>query len=244
MNSGFQLVTVEDLVAAVRRQQAGLAALEWTPPYRTGGVTLSIHGAHRAAGASTVAVGIIDLLAGREDGEVTLVDLAADDGYGAREAMQVRTDLGLRGWTGGLRGSARIVCPVGSETVDDLAGDLVIDVRDRGAGFDLDVLVCRATVPGVRRAESALMQEPARVVAVVGASKWASPVRTSLGPHLRDALSAGRVVFFPREASLEVNGLTAAPLPGTTLRAAGQLLDVLERARATEHEVDQNGDIP
>lgn len=245
MTLRFQLVTVEDLVAAVKRQQAGLTALAWAPPDRPGELTLGIHGAHPGAGASTVAVALADALPRTHGCDITLVDLAEDDGYGAIEGMQTRTDLGLRGWTGGVRGPVRIVRPVvNPDVTDDVVGDVVIDVGERGWGFDLDVLVCRATVPGVRRAESVLMEQPARVVAVVGATKWPLPVRSSLGPHLHAASTAGGVVFFPREASLEVNGLTADPLPATTLRAAGRLLDFLGRDRAIEAEADQNGGLP
>jgi hypothetical protein len=245
MSSHFQVVTIDDLVTAVRRQQGGLAALAWAPPDRPGEVTLCIHGAHPGAGASTVAVALTDVLPGLGNGCATLVDLANDAGFGASEAMQARTDLGLRGWTGGIRGPGRIVQPVvGEEMTEDAGGDVVIDVCDQGWGFDLDVLVCRATVPSVRRAESVLMEQPARVVAVVGATKWPSPVRSSLGPHLHAASTAGGVVFFPREASLEVNGLTADPLPAITLRAAGRLLDFLGRDGAIEAEADQNGGLP
>ena len=100
------------------------------------------------------------------------------------------------------------------------------------AGHDLahavDVLVVRATVPGVLRAEKALASRPARVVAVVAATKWPPSVRACLGPRLRMIDTDGRVVFFPSESQLAINGLSAEPLPTSTRRAASRLLDVLE----------------
>lgn len=240
MNPSLQTVTVEDLVAAIRRQKAFAAALEWVPPERPRGVTLYVNGAHPGAGASTVAVALMEALPDLDD--VTLVELGDDDGFGASGAMQVRADLGLRGWTGGLRGPRRIVNQVvGAETVDDLTGDLVIDVRDRGLGFDLDVLVCRATVPSVRRAESVLMEGHARAVAVVGASKWPSRVRSSMGPRLKSACEAGGVFFFPHEAALEIDGLTSDSLPATTFRVANRLASFLTLSQSVEAWIDENG---
>jgi hypothetical protein len=49
-----------DLVAAVRRQRAGIRAVEairWGSP---GSLTVSVHGAHPGAGGSTVAVALAE----------------------------------------------------------------------------------------------------------------------------------------------------------------------------------------
>ena len=232
-------VTIEDLIAAVRLQQARLPALAWRPPDAPGCLALAVHSAHPGAGASTVAVALTAALDDRGEVDSTLVDLATDDDLGATEAIQVRADLGLLGWSGGRRGGARIVRPVESpKGTDHLVGNVVIDARDRGRNFDLDVLVCRATVPSVGRAESILMEDRARVIAVVGASKWPPAVRSSLGPQLDAARSSGGVVFFPHEAALEVNGLSAEPLPTSTIRAAGRLLDLLGHGQPTAARAD------
>jgi hypothetical protein len=242
MSSPFLTVSLEDLVAAVRRQQADLPALAWMPPEPSGTVTVTVHGAHAGAGASTVAVALADVLEGRGEGDVTLVDLAKADEFGSSEAMQIRADLGLSGWVGGRRGGARMV-RLADQHPDDIVGNVVIDARDRGWGLDIDVLVCRASVPSVRRAESILSGRRARAVAVVGAGKWPRPVRSSLGPHLRAAWVSGGVVFFPHDSALEVNGLSAEPLPTTTLRSAATVLGLLAHAELGAH-AHRDGDLP
>lgn len=242
MSSPFLTISLEDLVAAVRRQQADLPALAWMPPAPSGTVTVTVHGAHAGAGASTVAVAVADVLDGRGEGDVTLVDLAKADEFGSSEAMQIRADLGLSGWVGGRRGRARMV-RLADQHPDDIVGNVVIDARDRGWGLDIDVLVCRASVPSVRRAESILRERRARAVAVVGAGKWPRPVLAGLGPYLHAAWSSGGVVFFPHESALEVNGLSAEPLPTTTLRAAARVLDSLAHAELGSR-ANLGGDLP
>lgn len=243
MSARFQPVTVEDLVVAVRRQQSGWSPLAWLSPQSpSDSLNLTVDGAHPGAGASTVTVALADVLGSRE--EVTLIDLAIEGEIGAAsEAIEVRADLGMRGYVGGRRGTARIVQPVESDTGSpEHEGAVIVDAAGGGLGLDIDVLVCRATVPSVRKAESALERANALVVAVVGASKWPSPVRNSLGPAMRAAWAVGGVVFFPHESTLEVNGLTAERLPGTTLRAASRLLDFVEHPQASDN-LDENGGI-
>lgn len=241
MSARFQPVTVDDLIVAVRRQQSGWSPLAWLSPQSpSDSLNLTVDGAHPGAGASTVTVALADVLGSRE--EVTLIDLAIEGEIGAAsEAIEVRADLGMRGYVGGRRGTARIVQPVESDTGShEHEGAVIVDAAGGGWGLDIDVLVCRATVPSVRKAEPALERANALVVAVVGASKWPSPVRNSLGPAMR---AVGGVVFFPHESTLEVNGLTAERLPGTTLRAASRLLDFVEHPQASDHEVDEKEDL-
>jgi len=245
MNTRSHLVTVEDLVAAVRRQQVGVQALAWMPrPGPSVDHGLVVDSAHPGAGASTVAVALADVLGAR--GDVTLIDLASDGVIGASEAIEVRADLGQRGWVGGRRGTARIVQPVESPSgTDEPVGNVIVDAAEGGWGREIDVLVCRATVPSIRKAELILARVHPLVVAVVGASKWPSPVRSSLGPAMYAAWAVGGAVFFPHESALEVNGLTAEPLPATTLRAARRLLDFLEHRQPSDSDiaVDENGDL-
>lgn len=245
MSARFETATVHDLVLAIRNQRAGQLPPGWmAPPDAEGGSTVSVHGAHHGAGASNVAVAIADALSGRGMWDVSLVDLGVHEAYGASEAIEVRADLGLRGWTGGRRGGVRIVRLGPPDHTDDIVGNVVVDVCGHGRGFELDVLVCRATVLSIRRAESILGAAPDCAVAVVGASKWPAPVRAGLGPLLAAASSSGRTVFFPHERALEVNGLSAGPLPLSTLRAAGRLLDLLALRQDPDAEPDANRDTP
>jgi hypothetical protein len=244
MSPRFETATVHDLVSALRNQRAGQPPLDWTKLLDADdGSPVCVHGAHHGAGASTIAVALTDALCGRGVADVSLIDLADHEAYGASEAIEVQADLGLRGWTGGRRGGARIVRLGPPDHADDIDGNVVVDVCRHGRTFELNVVVCRGTVLSIRRAESILARAPDCVVAVVGASKWPAPVRTGLGPLLAVASSSGRVVFFPRERALEVNGLSAEPLPQSTLRAAGRLLDLLAEREDTDAEPDPNRDI-
>ena len=241
MNDRFHPVTLEDLVVAVRRQQSAACALAWMPPSGASDtLDLIVYAAHPGAGASTVAVAMGDVLSRRD--EVTLVDMALDGEFGASDALEVRADLGCRGWVGGRRGAAWIVQPVESPSgTDDLTGNVIVDAAGSGWGRDTDVLVCRATVPSIRKAELVLVQVHPLVVAVVGASKWPRSVGASIGPAMQSACAAGGVIFFPHESALEVQGLTADPLPATTLRAAKRLLDFLEHR---DPGAGETGDLP
>ena len=144
--------------------------------------------------------------------------------------MEARADLGLQGWTGGRRGGGVRIVRLGEDPdgADRIAGTSVVDAGFHEWLLAVDVLVVRATVPGVLRAEKALASRPARVVAVVAATKWPSSVRACLGPRLKMIDANSRVVFFPSESQLAINGLSAEPLPASTRRAASRLLDVLE----------------
>ena len=220
-------VAVVDLVAAIRRRQSGIAA--GSAALAADGPKIHVHSAYPGCGASTVSVALAEALVARDIGGATVVDLGDDDALGVGAAMEARADLGLQGWTGGRRGRVRIV-RLGEDPdgADRIAGMSVVDVGFHEWMLPADVLVVRATVPGVLRAEKALASRPARVVAVVAAPKWPSSVRACLGPRLRMIDTDGRVVFFPSESELAINGLSALPLPTSTRRAASRLLDVLE----------------
>ena len=112
---------------------------------------------------------------------------------------------------------------------DAIPGHVIVDSQDWVWPVDSDVLVTRATVPGVLRAERALADRPADAIAVVGASKWPAAARACFGPQLKALDAQKRTVFFPSESELEINGLSAEPLPASTARAARRLLDLLEQ---------------
>lgn len=222
-------ITVQELVGAVRRQQ-GMSRTGLTR-IGTGAlcdfIELVVAGAHPGAGASTVAVALADVLAAKGEG-VTLVDLAIEGEIGASEAVEAKADLDMRGWVGGRRGAARIAQPVDCTEPDEPSGIVILDSAASGWIRDVNVLVCRATVPSIRRAELVLQATNPLAVAVVGATKWPTQVRSSLGPAMRASERDQGVFFFPHESTLEINGLTAEPLPGSTIRAAGRLLQLVE----------------
>ena len=220
-------VTVVDLVAAIRRRQSGVAG--GGAALAADGPRIHVHSAYPGCGASTVSIALAEALVAGDPGGATVVDLGDDDALGVGAAMEARADMGLQGWTGGRRGGVRIV-RLGEDPdgADRIAGMSVVDAGFHDWLLTVDVLVARATVPGVLRAEKALASGPARVVAVVAATKWPPSVRACLGPRLRMIDTDGRVVFFPSESQLAINGLSAEPLPTSTRRAASRLLDVLE----------------
>lgn len=222
-------VTVADLVSAVRRQRSGTPIPAWIGERATGSLT-RVRGAQPGAGASTVAVALADVAAEGDCGVATVVDLAVDDAFGASASIDARADLALRGWCGGRRGRVRVVRPLAEVAAGDgIPGHVIVDTQDWVWPVDSDVLVARATVPGVLRAEGALANRPADAIAVVGASKWPAAVRACFGPRLKAMDAQKRIVFFPAESELEINGLSAEPLPGSTARAARRLLDLVER---------------
>ena len=215
--------------------------------------TLLVLGAHPGAGASSVAVAIADALAQREKGAshglVRLVDAAPQETSGLICAADRELGIDQNGWRIGRRGLVEVHRPGGTlsqpHDLPSLAafdsGWLVVDagwpIRDllvnpspvvsllTSASL---VLVCRSTVPGVRRAEIALSDLPGRpVVVAVGARRWPGQVRASFGPLLREAYDAGRVALIPADRRLEVNGIEAPPLPKAFAAAVTRLLDLI-----------------
>jgi hypothetical protein len=89
------------------------------------------------------------------------------------------------------------------------------------------VVVCRATVPGVRQLESLLagLPGPAPLVAAVGSARWPGCVMASCGPLVRAARDARRMVVLPVDRGLEVTGLTSAPLPKPLVLAGRHLAE-------------------
>lgn len=216
--------------------------------------TLLILGAHSGAGASSVAVAIADALAtrsetGASDGLVRLVDAAPQATSGLVCAADRELGVDPNGWRIGRRGVVEVHRPVGTlsqpHQLPGLAafdsGWLVVDagwpIRELLAspnplGSLLTsasvVLVCRSTVPGVRRAELALGVLPGRpAVVAVGTRRWPGQVQASFGPLLRAAYDGGRVALLPADRRLEVNGIDALPLPKAFTAAATRLLDLI-----------------
>ena len=103
------------------------------------------------------------------------------------------------------------------------SSDLVVDGRMES--LKSRVLVCRATLPSVRRADADLPD--GAVLAVVGCSRWPKVVAASLGPTLQRAMSDGRIVFFPHDRDLELNGVDAEPLPSSARAAGRHVIELL-----------------
>jgi len=247
-------VTVAELVGALRRQQGLRDSVRATQPVPALGVVrkppncrqLEVMGAHSAAGTTTVAVAVAEALAARHDPAdgaeaVTLIGGAAlSSGLAGASRCEVASPA--PGWRAGRRGAVDLRWPAKPiETCEAPEGpvngwavaDVGLNVLD-GAPPRSEtpsgplVLVCRATVPGVRAAE--LRLGPATrvdAVVVVGARRWPREVRACLGPSLRDLDSAGQVVFVPADRQLLLGGLDGRPLSGCVARAAGAVLGVL-----------------
>ena len=92
------------------------------------------------------------------------------------------------------------------------------------------VLVARATIPGLRRLETALQAvgESRAVAVTVGAKRWPRPVEQSAGVAVRRLRAEGRIVYVPHDPALAIAGLTPDPLPPSIVRSARSVLTLLE----------------
>ena len=210
-----------------------------------------VAGAHSGAGASTVALLLADT--SLTSGVPTRLEEWADP---ARSGLACATDAELGesgGWRHGRRGAllidrlaepmtttAPLPDPVDART--DPGERVVLDANWQGADLvngvdrarrrftDVSVVaVCRATVPGIRQLEhvlGSLNEVPA--IAVIGPARWPGVLHASCGPLLRTARAAGQVVAVPVDASIQLRGLTAAPLPKKLLAAGSRLWAQLE----------------
>jgi hypothetical protein len=236
-------VDVAALVAAARRRRIDAAHRDRTLP-EPGGREVLVVAAHSGAGASTVAVAVADAAADLGVTGVRLVDLAPADRSGLLAVSDREVDAPLPGWRAGRRGPIEILRTVRSEvrlydlppqrggpdrprhglTVID-AGFSPAEVCRDGGGERALVVVCRPTIPGAGQAELLLAEHPAALVVVVGARRWPRAVSAALGPHVSRADDAGRLVFIPRSADLEMHGVAAEALPRGLVAAAARLVE-------------------
>ena len=214
-------VTVTDLVAAVRRQQAPRPAAVAQPSARLTSRSVCIVGAHPGAGATAVAVAATDALTATGQ-EVTLLDGAVTpDAFGA---VEVEIDSGTPGLRSGRRGLATVVRPDAAGL--DVAPEASVVVIDGDLGTSTHrVVVCRPTLPSVGKAERFLTDDS--LLAVLGAARWPQVVRASLGPTAMQAADNGRVVFFPRNRDLEIHGVDPEPTPAALLASGFRLIEFL-----------------
>ena len=244
-------VTVAELVAAVRAQQGGGAALETfataESPRPTARASLLVVAAHAGAGATAVSVALADAL-GRFDLRVQLIDAAPSERSGMLGATDHDMANAGNSWRTGRRSAITVLRPVHTTSPADLPplppteSDVVVtdagtDWRTLtsepnplwppGEGTEL-LVVCRATVPGVRHAEPALAALPGNPFVVgVGARRWPTPVSAAFGPRLGRAVSEGRVGLIPADRRLELNGIDTEPFAKPVAAAAAQLSEVI-----------------
>ncbi len=226
---------------------------------------VAVVAAHAGAGASTVALALAEALAA--GGFPTrLVDCADPARSGLAAATTTELGVDEVGWRRGRRESPgalvqvdRLAGPVpGLDHVPPPrprtgagAERVVVDVgwparhvlggRGWVAGLvraGRVVLVCRATVPGLRQTEHLLagltgiagvegVAVRPVVIAAVGPGRWPGAVRAGCGPALRAARAAGLVVGVPTDRHLESHGLTADALPKPVAAAGRQLTALL-----------------
>ncbi|WP_214058678.1 hypothetical protein [Nocardioides aquaticus] len=133
-------------------------------------------------------------------------------------------DSRVPGWRAGRRGQIQVLRRRTHEAeAPKFSNDLVVD--GRMDSLKSRVLVCRATLPSVRRADTDLPDGV--VLAVVGCSRWPKVVAASLGPTFQRAMSDGRIVFFPHDRDLELNGVDAEPLPSSARAAGRHVIELL-----------------
>ena len=201
-------------------------------------------GAHPWAGTSTVTLALADRAA-RASERVVIVDAAGQADSGLLTVAE--RDLTARdGWALGVRGAVQVRRPLSVNASPGPAasndGLVFIDAGCRDEAY-VDsgdargvLLVCRATVPGLRSAEVALHRLDARgvVLAVVGARRLPNVVRGTAGLRVSELLATGRVVCFDHDRRLAVEGADDRPLPRPLLASAGRVLDLLEVDAVTD----------
>lgn len=250
---------VDDLPASDRAPVAG-----WAP--QAGERVLPVVGCCGSCGASTVAVALATA-AGRTARVVECSSVTAT-GLAAAATAELGTDPA--GWTQGSRGQVllervagvlvrveEVPAPSASRPGTDLT---VLDVGwELGAvlatpswlGTQVTaaatvVLVSTATVPGLRRLESALALLPGTGVcaAVLGPrrSKWPRQVTHTLGPLTAAVAEAGRLITIPQDRSMAVTGLDTAPIPPALLDAAAGVLGLTGTSTAPDPRPDPGPD--
>lgn len=225
---------------------------EQTAPHAAAlpGPAVLVLAAHAGAGASMIAL-LLGEAATAAGIRARVIECADPTRSGVAAATDAELGDDGAGWRRGRRGELEVdrpsrhvadvedVAPPRPERHDP-AGAAVTVVDAGWAAWDILaatgwvtnlqhtaqlVLVCRATVPGVRQTEQLLAALPDRqpLIAAVGPAKWPGVVSASCGPLLRAARAEDRIVAVPLDRQLDVTGVTAAPLP-KQLAAAGRTL--------------------
>ena len=233
-------------------QPAGKA---WEPGL--GERVLPVIGCAGSCGASTISLA----LAGAAAMPARVVECSSVTASGLAAASTAELGLHESGWTRGTRDAvllerasnvlvsiqevptpsvpdrpiAMTVLDIGWEIGQVLATPAWLGEQVLSA--DMLVLVAVATVPGLRRLESALdlLAGTNICAAVIGPNpkKWPRPVGHSAGPLTRGLEAAGRLVSVSQDRALAIAGLDATPLPSPVLAAAATLLRLLPTAGTT-----------
>jgi hypothetical protein len=203
------------------------------------GSAIVVIGAHPGVGASTVAVAIADAAAAGGS-TVGLAEVAPPGRSGLAEAATSELGPDRAGlWIVGRRGGVevrRLMHGVGADrAADALAAMPPFDLAVVDAGCSLEdlgegaavsfmaglldaaavVVVCRATVPSIRRAELSLGQRAIAcpVLAVLGPARLPGSAAATAGPAVRALIEARRVIAVPVDGRLQLAGVTSGPLP-------------------------------
>ena len=221
----------------------------WTPA--CGELVVPVVGAAGSCGATTVAL----LLATAMDGRARVVECASASQSGLAAASTAELGGVGCGWVRGSRDRVLLDRADGARTdpdavptpadVDipvvtmvDVGSQLEQVLAGRGwltgllAASPTVLVVARVSVPGLRRLESCLqLLDAGRTLAVVVGPprrRWPRPLAHSVGTLTGGLLDAGRLVVIPEDRALAVRGLTPDPLPAPLLKAAGDLLPLIE----------------
>ena len=103
------------------------------------------------------------------------------------------------------------------------------------------IVVCRATIPGIRLAEAVLarLSDPV-ALAIVGPRRWPAALSASAGSRVRLLRGQQRIVAVPWDRRFAVSGLTADPLPKRLVNAGSRLLVIAYPTDAPDLASSQN----
>ncbi len=223
--------------------------------WRPGEGVLPVVGCLPQAGATSLALAIATHAA-----PARVIECSSPTASGLVGAATAELGTTSSGWTVGRRDQVHLARPSASYLrtgelpfPDDAAIGTVLSVLDVGwnleqvlasrgwVGATLDaaspvVFVGTATVPGLRRLETALtLLAPSHaVVAVRGPDprRWPRELTAAIGPATKDQRRTGRWVAVPHDRRLAFRGVDSAPLPPALLTAAR---DVLRHVSAAGH---------
>ena len=224
--------------AASRGPHAGSVRL-WRPT----GLVLPVVGCHAHAGSTCLAVAIATAA---DNGRVIECCTAPASGLAGAATAELGTTR--TGWVIGRRGDVALaraagvyVSPDEVPVPEEPATDVALTVLD--VGWELGqvlassgwlgeylttagqiVATTTATVPGLRRLETALTRLGAErtTVAVLGPPRrqWPAALTAAMGPATRAVERGGRVLCVPHDKRLGLRGIDSTPLPAALLRAA------------------------
>ena len=207
---------------------------------------IAVAAAHSGAGASTVALAVVDALSGSGQ-PARLIETAPPSRSGLVAAASVELGLDPTGaWRRGSRQQATVLrrasnenpggwpeslpADRGATTVIDLGSPAIANVARLAADRPAVIVVCRVTVPAVRMAERLLAEIAGApvVVAAIGPRRWPGEVAASAGPYLSSLRDTRRVAAVPEDARLKTTGPTSSPLPKPVIAAARTVLAAIE----------------